>query len=70
MKYVLTMDESYRIFIVENDPTWGIEVEVPEDLIQRFKAAEKTFREIEDELYALYMAAKTERQSIGCQQNQ
>ena len=59
------MDEYYRIYICRDNQDWGIEVEAPEDLIQRFKAADKAFREAEDELYVFYKAAKEQTKPWG-----
>jgi len=46
------MDEAYRVFICR-DQDWGVEVEVPEDLIKRFQEADAKFRAVDDELYKI-----------------
>ncbi len=64
MKVRLTMDEAYRVFICR-DGDWGTEVEVPEDLIQRFQEADKAFRAVDDELYNLLKAVKENNPYTG-----
>jgi len=51
MKVRLTMDDALRVFICRGGD-WGVEVEVPEDLIKRFEEADRNFRAVDDELYS------------------
>lgn len=58
MKIKLTADESYRVFICRDESDWGTEVEVPEELIQRFEKADEAFRKVEEQLHRLLTEAE------------
>jgi len=60
MKIKLNGDDMWKLYIADetNLFSFGFDVEVPDELIERFKVASKAFRTVEDELYEFYLAAK------------
>ena len=59
MKIRLQFDEMNRMYIID-EKEWGmpIEVDVPDELVERFKKAEKEFREADEEMYQLFLKAR------------
>lgn len=61
MKIHLEIDESMRMFVVDDVKEghyWCPEVDIPEELLERFQKAEKEFRDVDEELYKLYKTAQ------------
>ena len=55
MKIKVQLDESMRMYIIEDDNKYADEVEVPEELIARFKKIAAEFSAVDDELYEIYL---------------
>lgn len=55
MKVKLDFDESMRMFLMKDDDKYATEVEVPEELVTRFKRISEEFRAVDDELYEIYL---------------
>ena len=52
------MDEAYRVYICHGEHDMGYEVDIPEATVERFKLADKEFKEAEEAMYAFYLTAR------------
>jgi len=57
MKVYIDSDEWYPVYSVEKSP-WGIEVDVPEEVLERWDQVFCQFRNIQSEMAALVVAAE------------